>query len=44
LEKTKMNVKQYSKRYEAYGMFMLISVLCLLLELLLQNTILKRIP
>ena len=44
LEKTKMNVKKYSKRYEAYGMFLLISVLCLLLELLLQNTILKRIP
>lgn len=44
LEKTKMNVKQYSKRYEAYGTFLLISVLCLLLELLLQNTILKRIP
>ena len=44
LEKTKMNVKQYSKRYEAYGMFLLISVLCLVLEILLRNTILKRIP
>ncbi|MBR4129818.1 MAG: VWA domain-containing protein [Bacteroidaceae bacterium] len=44
LEKTKMNVKQYSKRYEAFGMFLLISVLCLLLEILLRNTILKRIP
>ena len=39
-----MNVKQYSKRYEAYGMFLLISVLCLVLEILLRNTILKRIP
>ena len=44
LEKTKMNVRQYSKRYEAYGMFLLASVLCLLLEILLRNTILKRIP
>ena len=44
LEKTKMNVRQYSKRYEAYGMFLLISVLCLMVELLLRNTILKRIP
>ena len=44
LEKTKMNVKQYSKRYEAYGMFLLASVLCLLLEILLRNSILKRIP
>ena len=44
LEKTKMNVRQYSKRYEAYGMFLLASVLCLLLEILLRNTILKKIP
>ena len=44
LEKTKMNVRQYSKRYEAYGTFLFISALCLLLELLLRNTILKRIP
>ena len=44
LEKTKMNVRQYSKRYEAYGMFLLASVLCLLLEILLRNTVLKRIP
>ena len=34
LEKTKMNVKQYSKRYEAFGMFALIAVCALLLELL----------
>lgn len=44
LEKTKMNVKKYSKRYESYGTFALISVLSLLLELLLRKTILKRIP
>ena len=39
-----MNVRQYSKRYEAFGMFLLASILCLMVELLLQNTILKRIP
>lgn len=44
LEKTKMNVKQYSKHNEAYSMYLLISILCLILELLLKNTILKRIP
>ncbi|MBQ7461695.1 MAG: VWA domain-containing protein [Bacteroidaceae bacterium] len=44
LEKTKMNVKQYSKHNEAYALYLLISILCLILELLLKNTILKRIP
>ncbi len=44
LEKTKMNVKKYSKKYEAYGLFMLISSLSLILELLVSNTILKRLP
>ncbi|MBR0201734.1 MAG: VWA domain-containing protein [Bacteroidaceae bacterium] len=44
LEKTKMNVRKYSKRYEAYGLFALIACLSLLLELLLRETILKRIP
>ena len=44
LEKTKMNVRKYSKKYESYASFLLASVLCLILELLLSNTILKRIP
>jgi Ca-activated chloride channel family protein len=44
LEKTKMNVKKYSKRYEAFGIFILISILSLILELLLRNTYLQRIP
>ena len=44
LEKTKMNVRQYSKRYESFGTFLLLSILCLGLEILLQNTILKRLP
>ena len=44
LEKTKMNVKQYSKRYEAFAPFALFACLFLLLELLLRETILKKIP
>ena len=44
LEKTKLNVKQYSKRYEAYQPFALAAILLLLLELLLRVTIFRRIP
>lgn len=44
LEKTKLNVKKYSKRYEAYGLFIFLSIIALLLELLLRNSYLKRIP
>jgi Ca-activated chloride channel family protein len=44
LEKTKMNVKQYSKRYEAFAPFALFACLFILLEILLRETILKKIP
>lgn len=44
LEKTKMNVKTYSKRYEAYGIFALIAALSLLIEIILRETLLKKIP
>lgn len=44
LEKTRMKVKQYSKRYEAFQMFVWIAVLAMLLELLMRATVLKRIP
>ena len=44
LEKTKLNVKKFTKRYEAFVPFALAAVLALLLELLLRFTILKRIP
>ncbi len=44
LERTKMNVKTYSKQYESFAVFMLVSLVALLLEVLLRNTILKRIP
>ena len=44
LEKTKMDVKKFSKRYEAYQPFALAAVLLLLLEILLRNTVLRRLP
>jgi len=44
LEKTKLNVKQYSKKYEAFQPFALAAILTLLLELLLRVTIFRRIP
>ena len=44
LEKTKLNVKQFSKRYEAYQPFAIVAVLALLLEILLRITIFRRIP
>ena len=44
LEKTKLNVKQYSKREEEYQWFALAAFLCVLLEVLLRNSVLKKIP
>ena len=44
LEKTKLNVKEFSKREEAYGIFALIAFICILLEVLMRNTVLKKIP
>ena len=44
LEKTKLNVKEFSKREEAYTLFALVAFLCILLELVLRNTVLKKIP
>lgn len=44
LEKTKLNVREYSKRQEEYRLFALIAFLCVLLEVLLRNSILKKIP
>jgi len=44
LEKSKLNVKQYSRRYEAYQTFALIAVIALLLELLMRITVFRRIP
>jgi Ca-activated chloride channel family protein len=39
-----MNVKRFSKRYEAYQPFALAAVLLLLLELLLRITIFRKLP
>jgi Ca-activated chloride channel family protein len=44
LEKSKLNVKSFSKRYEAFQPFAWIAVLALLLEILLRVTIFRRIP
>ncbi len=44
LEKTKLTVKKFSKRYEAYMPFAWTALLTLLLEVLLRISILRRIP
>jgi Ca-activated chloride channel family protein len=44
LEKSKLNVKKYSRRYEAYQPFALAAVVLLLLEILFRITIFRRIP
>lgn len=44
LEKTKLNVKEYSKRQEEYRVFAIIAFCCILIELLLRNSILRKIP
>lgn len=44
LEKTKLNVKEFSKREEAFAIFGIIAFLSILLELVLRNTVLKKIP
>lgn len=44
LEKTKMNVKKFSKHYDAYEPFAMAAILFLLLEIVLRTTVLRRIP
>lgn len=44
LEKTKLKVQNYSRRYEAYLPFAVAAFLCVLLELILRLTLLRRIP
>ena len=44
LEKSKLNVKKFSKKYEAYQPFALAAIIALLLEILLRITIFRRIP
>ena len=44
LEKSKLNVKKFSKRYEAYQPFAIAAILLLLLEMLLRITIFRKLP
>ena len=44
LEKTKLTVKQYDKREEAYFKFAFIGLLALLLEIFMRYVLLRRIP
>ena len=44
LEKSKMSVTKFSKRYEAYLPFAFAAFVLLLLEILLRTTVLRRIP
>ena len=39
-----MDVKRFSKRYEAYQPFALLAIVVLLLDILLRTTYLRRIP
>ena len=44
LEKSKLSVKTYSKKYEAYQPFAIAVVLLLLLEILLRITLFRKLP
>ncbi len=44
LEKSKLNVKKFSKRYDAFQPFAIAAILSLLIELLLRITLLRRLP
>jgi Ca-activated chloride channel family protein len=44
LERTKMNIRKYSKRHDIYHMFAFVSLLALALAIFLRATVLKRIP
>ncbi len=44
LEKTKIEVKEYTKRHEEYLILVIIAGILLLTEILLKNTILKNLP
>ena len=44
LEKSKLNVKRFSKRYEAYQPFALAAFVLLLIELILRITVFRKLP
>jgi len=43
LEKTKIDVKQYSRKYEEYRIFTLVALILLVLEIVLRNSFLKTV-
>lgn len=44
LEKTKFNVREYSKRQEEYRLFALVALMLMLLEFALRHVVLRRLP
>ena len=44
MERTKFNVKQFSRRGELYQPYALAALVVLLLEILLRTVVLKRLP
>lgn len=44
LEKSKLNVKKFSKRYDVFQPYAMAAAICLLLELLLRITVFRRLP
>lgn len=44
LEKTKMDVKKFSKRYDMYQPFAIAALICMLLEMVMRLTVFRRIP
>ena len=44
LEKTKMDVKKFSKHYDAYQPFAMAAFITMLLEVLLRLVVFRRIP
>lgn len=44
LEKTKISVREYSKKNEMFYLFAVAAFLCLISEILLRNTVLRKIP
>ena len=44
MERTKFNVKQYSRRNELFAPFALVALLVLVLEIMLRTVVLKRVP
>ncbi len=44
LEKSKMSVKKFKKKYDAFQPFVMVAAIALMLEILLRITIFRRIP